>query len=66
MNCPHCGQPFKVLPRAYTNVEIYDSVPLVATECCGKPVKIQRQISYRVWPVETDHKVDDWGVPFTR
>ena len=66
--CPHCKESLilgqSVIARVLNQPNLGPS--LVATECCGKPIKLYPIKSYKVVISYTQCSFDDFGTPFNK
>jgi len=62
MECPHCGDPLLIPPRAYRNVETYQKSVAVTTECCGRMIRLCGKVVFSAMKEQDSRTQDDWGI----
>jgi len=66
-NCPKCGEPIKIPPRVFRNLESYRSdYALSISECCGNAFVVKIITSFKITEYTGEKEEDDWGEKITK
>lgn len=63
--CPQCGKELEYSSIAYMNMERYGRPCTVATDCCGKAVRLIPRMSIEAVAASNVGDTDDWGNPYS-
>lgn len=64
MECPHCKKELSYPEYAWGNAYQYHKACTVATECCGKAVRVLPRFTVEI--IKSDKAgADDWGNPIS-
>lgn len=61
MKCPHCSRKLELPAVAENHMDCYGQPVNAKTACCGKIVRLEPFLSYRVDKANSDLTEDDWG-----
>jgi len=61
MICPHCNKEAKIADVVFYNVEAYDNSAIGKTECCGKGIRVEKVITFKISKPYDKPETDDWG-----
>ena len=60
MLCPYCNSDLVIPENVITNVNAYNTKPLIPTSCCGKGIRVKAVVSYEVAPNYGPDRLGDW------